>query len=43
MPALAPQEIYDKPLQKMEKQMSATGIQGPPEITGQEEMMLFLD
>jgi cold shock CspA family protein len=38
-----PMEMLDKPLQKLEKQISVTGIQGAPEITGQEEMMLFLD
>jgi cold shock CspA family protein len=27
----------------VEKHMNLTGIQGPPEVTGQEEMMLFLD
>lgn len=44
-PAVTLQEIYEIPLHKPEKQMG--GIQAPlqqiPEITGQEETMLFLD
>jgi len=43
MPSMTLHEIYEMPLQKSEKQTGFVGIQAPPEITGQEEMMLFLD
>merc|ERR1712166_180614 len=54
MPSLTPQpamspdliihKMYDLPLQKPEKQMPVIGSQPPPEVTGQEEiMMLYLD
>jgi len=46
LPSLTLHDIYETPLQKPEKQVGAVGLQAPsqiPEITGQEEMMLFLD
>jgi len=44
MSSMTLHEIYEMPLQKSDKQTGLVGIQAPPpEITGQEEMILFLD